>query len=159
MGASTDLGKPFRPRRKRLGLCWDENRFSRYDIVITFNYQCCFTGTVLTLADSPPTATIGRPYTLICKIKYIHDINEVQFKKENSAIVARVVLHAQDGCKVDESITLDIYTFECDIHEGEQYSTVNMKIQKLFWGHFTNWMCTDNFGVGDDGFSLQISKC
>ena len=32
MGASSDLGQPFRPRQKQLGLDWGKNRLSRYDI-------------------------------------------------------------------------------------------------------------------------------
>ena len=32
MGASSDLGQPFSPRKKRWGLGWEENRLSRYDI-------------------------------------------------------------------------------------------------------------------------------
>ena len=32
MGASFDIGKPFRPRQKCWGLGWEESRFSRYDI-------------------------------------------------------------------------------------------------------------------------------
>ena len=30
VGASSDLGQPFRP--KKLGLCWGKNRLSHYDI-------------------------------------------------------------------------------------------------------------------------------
>ena len=32
MGASSDMGHPFRPRQKQLGLGWGKNRLSRYDI-------------------------------------------------------------------------------------------------------------------------------
>ena len=32
MGASSDLGQPFRPREKKWGLGWEESRLSRYDI-------------------------------------------------------------------------------------------------------------------------------
>ena len=31
MGASSDLGQPFRPRQKKQGLGWEKNRLSRYD--------------------------------------------------------------------------------------------------------------------------------
>ena len=29
--ASSDLGRPFRPRQKRWGLCWEKSKLSRYD--------------------------------------------------------------------------------------------------------------------------------
>ena len=32
MGASSDMGQPFRPRQKSWGLGWEESRLSRYDI-------------------------------------------------------------------------------------------------------------------------------
>ena len=31
MGASSDLGQPFRPRQKSWGLGWEESSLSRYD--------------------------------------------------------------------------------------------------------------------------------
>ena len=31
MGASSDLGQPFRLRQKKRGLGWEKNRLSRYD--------------------------------------------------------------------------------------------------------------------------------
>ena len=72
MGAISDLDQPFRPRQNSLGLGWDENRFSRYDI--------CAEGAL------PPSIT------MIARLKYLGywicniSLRRINFKIEICAL-------------------------------------------------------------------------